>query len=62
MLKRLPIIIFIFVICYIYFKDEVFKERTLYVGSLLPMSGIIKSLGDSVSSGLKTYFKYANRK
>ena len=60
MLKRLPIIIFIFVICYIYFKDEVFKERTLYVGSSLPMTGIIKSWGDSVNSGVNSYFKYAN--
>ena len=61
MLKRLPIIIFIFVICYIYFKDEVFKERTLYVGSSLPMTGIIKSWGDSVNSGVNSYFKYANK-
>ena len=60
MLKRLPIIIFIFVICYIYFKDEVFKERTLYIGSSLPMTGIIKSWGDSVNSGVNSYFKYAN--
>ena len=60
MLKRLPIIIFIFVICYIYFKDEVFKERTLYIGSSLHMTGIIKSWGDSVNSGVNSYFKYAN--
>ena len=60
MLKRLPIIMFIFIICYIYFKDEVFKEKTLYVGSSLPNTGIIKSWGDAVISGTNSYFKYAN--
>jgi len=60
MLKRLPIIIFIFIISYIYFKDEVFKNKTLIVGASLPDSGIIKSWGDAVTSGTNSYFKYAN--
>ena len=60
MLKRLPIIIFIFIIFYIYFKDDVFKEKTLVVGASLPNTGIIKSLGESVSSGVNAYFSYAN--
>ena len=60
MLKRLPIIIFIFIIFYIYFKDEVFKEKTLVVGASLPNTGIIKSWGESVSNGVNAYFSYAN--
>ncbi len=60
MLKRLPIIIFIFIIFYIYFKDEVFKEKTLRVGASLPNTGIIKSWGESVSNGVNAYFSYAN--
>jgi len=60
MLKRLPIIMFIFIICYIYFKDDVFKEKTLVVGSSLPNTGIIKSWGEAVISGTNSYFNYAN--
>ena len=60
MIKRLPIILFIFIICYVYFKDEVFKERTLFVGSSLPVTGIIKSWGNAVTSGANSYFNYAN--
>ena len=60
MLKRLPIIMFIFIICYVYFKDEAFKERTLIVGSSLPVTGIIKSWGEAVTSGVNSYFNYAN--
>ena len=29
MIKRLPIIIFIFIIFYLYFKDDVFKDKTI---------------------------------
>jgi branched-chain amino acid transport system substrate-binding protein len=60
MLKRLPIIIFIFIIFYIYFKDEVFKEKTLIIGTSLPNTGIIKSWGEAVVSGTNSYFNYAN--
>lgn len=60
MLKRLPIIIFIFIVFYIYFKDEVFKEKTLIVGASLPNTGIIKSWGESVVVGVNAYFNYAN--
>ena len=56
MLKRLPIIIFIFIIFYIYFKDDVFKEKTLIVGASLPNTGIIKSWGESVSNGVMPIF------
>ena len=60
MLKRLPIIIFIFIIFYIYFKDEVFKEKTILIGTSIPNTGIIKSWGHAVSSGANAYFSYAN--
>ena len=60
MLKRLPIIIFIFIIFYIYFKDEVFKNQTLVVGASLPNTGIIKSWGNAVKTGVNAYFSYAN--
>ena len=60
MLKRLPIIIFIFMIFYIYFKDEVFKNQTLVVGASLPNTGIIKSWGNAVKTGVNAYFSYAN--
>lgn len=60
MLKRLPIFIFLFIIFYIYFKDEVFKQKVLTVGSSLPTTGIIKSWGEAVTSGANSYFEYAN--
>ena len=60
MLKKLSIIIFIFIIFYIYFKDEVFKNQTLVVGASLPNTGIIKSWGNAVKTGVNAYFSYAN--
>ncbi len=60
MIKRLPIIIFIFIIFYLYFKDDVFKNRTIVIGASLPTSGIIKSWGDAVTNGVNSYLNYAN--
>ena len=60
MIKRLPIIIFIFIIFYLYFKDDVFKNRTIVIGTSLPTSGIIKSWGDAVTNGVNSYLNYAN--
>ena len=60
MIKRLPIIIFIFIIFYIYFKDDVFKDKTIVIGASLPNSGIIKSWGDAVTSGVNSYLNYSN--
>ena len=60
MIKRLPIIIFIFIIFYLYFKDDVFKDKTIVIGASLPNSGIIKSWGDAVSSGVNSYLNYTN--
>lgn len=60
MLKRLPIFIFLFIIFYIYFKDEVFEQKVLTVGSSLPTTGIIRTWGEAVTSGANSYFNYAN--
>ncbi|MGM0519581.1 MAG: ABC transporter substrate-binding protein [Campylobacterota bacterium] len=62
MIKRLPIIIFIFLVSYIYFKDEVFPKDDLKIGISLPKTGILSSWGDSVQTGIDAYFKYANDK
>lgn len=50
----------IFIVFYIYTKNKVFNERTLVIGSSLPVTGIIKSWGESVSNGVNAYFNYAN--
>lgn len=60
MIKRLPIILFIFVIFYIYFKDEIFPSNTIKIGVSLPKTGIIKTWGESVDKGVNSYFKYVN--
>lgn len=60
MTKRLLIFICIFIIFYLYIKDETFGNKTIIMGSSLPKTGIIKSWGDSVISGVNSYFKYAN--
>lgn len=60
MLKKSLIIIFIFIIFYVYFKDEVFEEKTLVMGASFPNTGIIKSWGESVSKGVNAYFNYVN--
>ena len=60
MLKRIPILIFILCILYYYFKDEVYTQKTIVVGSSLPKEGIIKSWGNSVITGTNSYFNYVN--
>lgn len=60
MIKRLPIFIFIFVIFYIYLKDDIFPSNTIKIGMSLPKTGIIKTWGNSVSVGANAYFKYVN--
>ena len=60
MMKKLLVFIFIFIISYVYLKDDVFENNTIIVGSSLPKTGIIKSWGSSVTSGVNSYFKYAN--
>lgn len=60
MLKKILFITLIFIIFYFFIKDEVFEDETIVVGSSLPKTGIIKSWGDSVISGVNSYFNYAN--
>ncbi|WP_368031213.1 ABC transporter substrate-binding protein [Arcobacter sp. s6] len=37
-----------------------FKNKTIVIGASLPNSGIIKSWGESVTSGVNSYLNYAN--
>ncbi|MGA1933668.1 ABC transporter substrate-binding protein [Arcobacter sp. YIC-464] len=60
MIKRLPILLFIFIIIYIYFKDEIFPSNTIKIGMSVPQTGIIKTWGESVSQGVNSYFNYVN--
>tara|TARA_B100001063_G_scaffold101137_1_gene94448 strand:+ start:2739 stop:3887 length:1149 start_codon:yes stop_codon:yes gene_type:complete len=62
MIKRIPILLFIFAIIYIYFKDETFTNKNITVGASIPQTGIIKAWGDSVTAGANSYFKYTNEK
>ncbi|RXJ83297.1 ABC transporter substrate-binding protein [Arcobacter cloacae] len=60
MSKKLFIITTIFILFYMFIKDEVFKEKTILIGASIPNNGIIKSWGDAVYSGANAYFSYAN--
>jgi ABC-type branched-subunit amino acid transport system substrate-binding protein len=60
MIKRIPILLFILAIIYIYFRDETFTSRTITIGTSIPKTGIIKAWGDSVTAGANSYFKYTN--
>jgi ABC-type branched-subunit amino acid transport system substrate-binding protein len=62
MSKKLLIVIIIFIISYLCIKDEVFKNKTIIIGSSIPSSGIIKSWGNAVTSGANSYFNFANEK
>ena len=60
MIKRLPILIFLFLLFYFYFKDEVFTDKQIKIGASLPKSGIIKTWGSSVMAGANSYFNFVN--
>lgn len=60
MIKRLPILIFLFILFYVYFKDEIFPNNRIKIGTSLPKSGIIKAWGTSVTAGANSYFNYVN--
>ncbi|MFK2823937.1 ABC transporter substrate-binding protein [Arcobacter sp. YIC-80] len=60
MIKRLPILAFIFIIIYVYFKDDIFPNKTIKVGISLPKTGVIKAWGNSVEKGATAYLNYAN--
>ena len=60
MQKKFLILIFLLLCFYLYFKDEVFKEKTIIVGTSAPISGTISSWGKAVTYGVNSYFKYVN--
>ena len=60
MIKRIPILIFIFALIFIYFKDKTFTSKTIIIGSSIPKSGTIKTWGDAVTAGANSYFNYVN--
>lgn len=60
MIKRIPILIFILILVYIYFKDETFTDKTITIGTSIPKTGIIKAWGDSVTAGADSYFRFVN--
>ncbi len=60
MLKKTPIILFIFLFSYYFFKEEIYTEKKITIGSSLPKTGISKDWGDSVIAGANSYFKYVN--
>lgn len=60
MIKRIPILLFILALIYIYFRDETFTSRTITIGTSIPKTGIIKAWGDSVTFGASSYFNYSN--
>ena len=60
MIKRIPILLFIFLLIFIYSKDEKFMSKTITIGTSIPQTGIIKALGDSVINGASSYFNFVN--
>ncbi len=60
MIKRIPILLFILILISVYFKDEIFSNNQIKIGTSLPKSGIIKSWGTSVTAGANSYFNYVN--
>ena len=60
MQKKFILLIIAFLCFYIYFKDEVFKEKTILIGTSVPLSGTINSWGKAVFNGVNSYFKYVN--
>lgn len=57
---KLLIIAFILLLSFFTFKDRVFDDKTIIIGSSLPYSGSIDPWGDAVNSGVHSYFNYAN--
>ena len=60
MIIKFPIILLIIALIYYFFKDEVFTQKEIKIGTSLPKTGIIKSWGESVIMGANAYFNYVN--
>ncbi len=62
MIKKILILIFIFILFYAYLKEETFPNKVIKIGASLPMSGSIKPWGEAVTAGVNSYFNYINEK
>ncbi|CAM3536676.1 ABC transporter substrate-binding protein [Arcobacter aquimarinus] len=60
MSKKLFIFTSIFILFYLFIKDDVFEDKTISIGTSIPNTGIIKSWGEAVYSGANAYFSYTN--
>lgn len=61
MKKLLAIVLFFCLIIYLFFSEKSYNSNTIYIGSSLPKSGIIKEYGNAVYHGANAYFNYANQ-
>jgi len=57
----LLLIIILFIIFNIVFKEKNYDQNIIYIGSSLPKNGTIKELGVAVELGTKAYFSYVNK-
>ena len=60
MLKKILSSVVIIIILIYNFKDEVYSDNIIVLGSSLPKTGIMKELGINLEQGAKAYFNYAN--
>jgi len=59
-LKKVLLLLLLLLALVFAFKDKIYKNNTIILGSSLPKSGIIKEWGISVNAGANAYFKFAN--
>jgi len=57
----LLIVIVIIALAFLFLKEKIFDNDTIYIGSSLPKTGTIKELGNAVELGTNAYFHYANK-
>ena len=60
LIKYIFIFILILVLSYMKLNRNEFNEDTLYLGTSLPKTGIMKAMGHNVHVGANAYFNYAN--
>ncbi|RXJ90770.1 amino acid-binding protein [Arcobacter sp. CECT 8983] len=60
MIKYISVFILIFILSYYKLNKNEFNEDTLYLGTSLPKTGIMKAVGHNVYVGANAYFNYAN--
>ncbi len=60
MIKYILIFILVFFLSYVKLNQNNFNEDTLYLGTSLPKTGIMKAMGHNVYVGANAYFNYAN--